>query len=111
MSVMIGVWASYDRVGSSQLFSIILSWEYSSQLLDVEMNRLLTIEPYWMVGLGSYSSHQIQSNVWKLGFVNRVDERREHDAGLAIEREPRRNDLSQLSPDAPVLPCMLGPAV
>lgn len=107
MSVMMGAWASYDRVGSSQLFSIILSWEYSSQLLDVEMNPLLIIEPYWMLGLGSYSSHQIQSSVWKLGFVNRADERREPDAGLAIEPEPTRNDLSQLSPEDTVLSCML----
>src|SRR5207253_11365206 len=107
MSVMIGVWASYDRVGSSQVFSIILSWEYSSQLLDVEMNPLLIIEPYWMLGLGSYSSHQIQSNVWKLGFVNRVDERREHDAGLAREHEETRIDLRQLSPEDTVLKCIM----
>src|SRR5437667_9780936 len=110
MSVMMGAWASYDRVGSSQLFSIILSWEYSSQLLDVEMNPLLIIEPYWMLGLGSYSSHQIQSTVWNLGFVNRVDERRDADAGLAIERETTRNALSQLSPEDTVLACTLEPS-
>src|SRR3989442_3567389 len=103
MSVMMGAWASYDRVGSSQLFSIILSWEYSSQLLDVEMNPLLIIEPYWMLGLGSYSSHQIQSSVWKLGFVNRADERMEPDAGLVLDAEPTQNDVIQLSPAGTVL--------
>src|SRR2546426_11809886 len=107
MSVMMGAWASYDRGGSSQLFSIILNWEYSSQLLDVEMNPLLIIVPYWMLGLGSYSSHQIQSRVWKLGFVKRPEEKSEPDPGFMIEPEPTRNDLSQLSPEETVLSCML----
>src|SRR2546428_13897894 len=98
MSVMTGDWASYDRVGSPQLFSIILSWEYSSQLFDVEMKPLLIIGPYWMFGLGSDSSHQIQSRVGKLGFVNRPDEKSEPDAGLEFEPEPKRNDFSQSSP-------------
>src|SRR5438128_12642108 len=107
MSVMMGAWASYDRVGSSQLFSIILSWEYSSRLLDVEMNPLLIIEPYWMLGLGSYSSHQIQSSVCKIGFVNRADERRVADAALASETERTRTDLRRLWPEASVLSCMM----
>src|SRR5207244_13404685 len=99
MSVMMGACSSYDRVGSSQLFSIILSWEYPCQLLDVEMNPLLIIEPYWMLGLGSYSSHQNQSSVCKVGIVNRADERREPDAGLAIEPEPPASDRSRSSPE------------
>ncbi len=107
MSVMIGAWASCARVGRPQLFSIILSWEYSSQLLEVDTNPSLIIVPYWMLGLGSYSSHQIQSSVWKLGLVKRPDESSEPDAGLVIEPEPIRNDLSQLSPEDTVLSCML----
>src|SRR2546425_9622661 len=107
MSILMGAWASYDRVASPQLFSIILSWEYSSQLLEVEMNPLLIIGPYWMLGLGSYSSHQIQSSVWKLGLVKRPDESSEPDAGLVIEPEPIRNDLSQLSPEDTVLSRLL----
>jgi len=60
-----------------------------------------------MLGLGSYSSHQIQSRVWKLGFVNRLDDRSEPDAGLVVDPEPTRNDLSQLSPEEMPLLCML----
>jgi hypothetical protein len=89
------------------LFSIILSWEYSSQLLDEEMNPLLIMGPYWMLGLGSYSSHQIQRRVWKLGFVNRLVERSEPDDGVVREPEPMRKDLSQLSPEEMLLSCML----
>jgi hypothetical protein len=45
--------------------------------------------------------------VWKLGFVKRLDESSEPDAGLVIEPEPMRNDLSQLSPEDTVLSCIL----
>jgi hypothetical protein len=45
--------------------------------------------------------------VWKLVFVNRLDERSEPDAGPEMEPEPTRNDLSQLSPEDMLLSCML----
>ena len=74
------------------------------------MNPLLIILPYSMLGLGSYSSHQIHSNVWKLGFVNTLLASNEPEQGEVIEHpppEPTRNALSKLSPVETLHECML----